>query len=948
MEAKALVVLDDRGVLSVKGPDAAGFLQALISNDIGKVGQQRAIYASLLTPQGKFLHDFFVAAAPDGDGVLLDCEGERRDDLLRRLAMYRLRARVELADISDAHDVVAAPGAHAPGDFGLDAAPASARPHAGGVIFTDPRLAAMGVRAILPAGTGLAALGVEGFATATVDDYRRLRLRHGLPDGSRDIVVGKYFPLECGFDELHAIDYDKGCYVGQELTARIHHRGTVRKRLMPVVVDGPLPEPGTAVLRGGREVGEIRTGADDRAIALIPRRASRERGPGRCRLYRRRRAGDTGQAGMGTVLRPHATDIRRSPGGAERATAMTTVRCPWADKDPLLIDYHDSEWGVPEHDDRALFEKLVLDGFQAGLSWLIVLKKRDNFRRAFDGFDPEKIARYDARKVAALMNDPGIVRNRAKIEGARASARAYLRILEDGGSFDRFLWQFTDGRTLRPGRRRPAELPAETAQSRAMSKALRQRGFKFVGPTICYAFMQAIGMVNDHVVSCFRYPVLTERMIRACGEGDLAAVHAVINDAARAYRSVIPADCWREPYMPFAELEDEIAAGVAFLGYEEGGALIGVMGTQPVADVMLIRHAYVASARRRAGIGSALLTTCLARHSPAGADRHLGRRELGHRLLPQARFHGDRRHRNGPAARDLLVDPGATGRDLGGAGGSALARPAQCQPAYLTTVTACVASRPAIPPGAGRKSSGDYGRGPRRRGRAPGGDPKGGAVHDRGEICRLPLDQGEIGDRVERDPHLVHQAEAVGPQGRVGCVDRHPIEEGIDTRPQAGEGGEGRVEGVRSETVAEFGGERGEILMQRPFFVLHETGGIDLVAGIDRAVLLLLDGEDVGGTAIGGQQVFAVLAGQESLERLDPRGQPHEIVLAGPREHRRDQIVAHATLAQMHLEPAGEEAEQLVGKTGVDGGAGLRRRRRHRQEQPPQRGREAGSRAPGE
>ena len=186
-------------------------------------------------------------------------------------------------------------------------------------------------------------------------------------------------------------------------------------------------------------------------------------------------------------------------------------RCPWVGEDALLADYHDGEWGVPEHDDRALFEKLVLDGFQAGLSWRIILKKRDDFRRAFDGFEPGTIARYDARKVEALMGDAGIVRNRAKIEGTITNARGYLRIREEGGSFDRFLWQFTDGRTLQERRGALSEVPAQTAESRAMSKALRQRGFKFVGPTICYAFMQAIGMVNDHVTGCFRYRALAGR-----------------------------------------------------------------------------------------------------------------------------------------------------------------------------------------------------------------------------------------------------------------------------------------------------------------------------------------------------------------------------------------------------------------------------------------------------
>ncbi len=269
MESKVLVVLEDRGVLSVNGPDMSNFLQALISNDIDKVGPTRAIYASLLTPQGKFLHDFFVAAALNGDGMLIDCERDRLEDLLRRLTMYKLRAQVELENVSDAYDVVAVLGEDPLSGLGLEAEPGSAAAYAGGVVFTDPRLAAMGARAILPAGTWPDALSANGVAAATGDEYRRLRLKHGLPDGSRDIVVEKYFPLECGFDELHAIDYDKGCYVGQELTARIHHRGKIRKRLMPVIVEGPLPEPGAAVLYGDREVGEMRTGAEDRAIALI-------------------------------------------------------------------------------------------------------------------------------------------------------------------------------------------------------------------------------------------------------------------------------------------------------------------------------------------------------------------------------------------------------------------------------------------------------------------------------------------------------------------------------------------------------------------------------------------------------------------------------------------------------------------------------------------------------
>ena len=179
-------------------------------------------------------------------------------------------------------------------------------------------------------------------------------------------------------------------------------------------------------------------------------------------------------------------------------------RCPWPKQDPLYVAYHDEEWGVPERDDRALFEKLLLDGFQAGLSWITILRKRDNFRRAFDGFAPEKIARYRSAKIERLMRDAGIVRNRAKIKGAVLSARAWLEAMEKGPGFSRLLWDFVDGRPKVNRFRSVRQVPAETAVSRAMSKELAQRGFKFCGPTIVYAFMQAVAKDNDHLVSCYR------------------------------------------------------------------------------------------------------------------------------------------------------------------------------------------------------------------------------------------------------------------------------------------------------------------------------------------------------------------------------------------------------------------------------------------------------------
>ncbi|HEX3859970.1 MAG TPA: DNA-3-methyladenine glycosylase I [Pseudolabrys sp.] len=180
-------------------------------------------------------------------------------------------------------------------------------------------------------------------------------------------------------------------------------------------------------------------------------------------------------------------------------------RCAWPKQDPLYVAYHDEEWGVPEFDDRALYEKLMLDGFQAGLSWITILRKRDNFRRAFNDFDPEKIARYPKRKIESLMQDAGIVRNRSKIEGAVSSARAWLKIMDKGPGFSQLLWDHLDGKPKTNRFRGSKDIPVDTELSRKMSKELLGHGFKFVGPTIVYAFMQAVGMVNDHLVTCHRH-----------------------------------------------------------------------------------------------------------------------------------------------------------------------------------------------------------------------------------------------------------------------------------------------------------------------------------------------------------------------------------------------------------------------------------------------------------
>ncbi len=268
--------LSDRAVVALGGPDAADYLQNLVSNDVTRVTPERTLSACLLTPQGKFLFAFFMARDPArADGFLLDVEAGRLGELVKRLTMYRLRAKVEISEAGEWRVAVV---------FGEGAATAlglvtegSSSGFAGGLAYVDSRLAALGLRLMVP-GDAAAALDKAGFEATDPEIYERFRLDHGVPDGSRDIVIEKSFPLECNFDEFHAIDYDKGCYVGQELTARTHHRGTIRKRLMRVDVEGPLPEPGTPLMLGDKNAGEMRSGLDDRGLALI--RLEHLAGPG--------------------------------------------------------------------------------------------------------------------------------------------------------------------------------------------------------------------------------------------------------------------------------------------------------------------------------------------------------------------------------------------------------------------------------------------------------------------------------------------------------------------------------------------------------------------------------------------------------------------------------------------------------------------------------------------
>ena len=268
MSTPLYVLLEDRGVVSVDGPEAGPFLQGLISNDIERVTDARGIYAALLTPQGKFLHDFFVLRR--GGGYLLDCEGPRTGDLGRRLMAYRLRADVALADATEDYRVVALFGDDdGESAFGAPPGEGSVARLEGGWGMRDPRDAALGLRAVLLREVDLSFLEQAGFSPGSLADYERHRIAMGAPDGSRDMEVGRATLMECGFEALNGVDFEKGCYVGQELTARTKHRGLVRRRLARVSLEGPLPPAGTPIVAGEREVGEIRSGLGAAALAVL-------------------------------------------------------------------------------------------------------------------------------------------------------------------------------------------------------------------------------------------------------------------------------------------------------------------------------------------------------------------------------------------------------------------------------------------------------------------------------------------------------------------------------------------------------------------------------------------------------------------------------------------------------------------------------------------------------
>src|SRR5690348_11207089 len=266
MAERSFVALTERGILEIAGEDRQTFLQGLVSNDIAKVTADRAAYAALLTAQGKYLHDFVIVAI--ADAFYLDAESARLSDLKRRLDLYKLRSKVTVT-VAERYAVAVAFGDGALVALGLPAERGTALAFAGGVAFADPRLAELGARLLLPRAQGVTALTERGFSEKEPAAYDRLRLALGVPDGSRDLVVEKSILLESGFDELNGVDWQKGCYVGQELTARTKYRGLIKKRLMPVAVDGPLPPPGTPVMAGDQEAGEMRSGRDGMGLALL-------------------------------------------------------------------------------------------------------------------------------------------------------------------------------------------------------------------------------------------------------------------------------------------------------------------------------------------------------------------------------------------------------------------------------------------------------------------------------------------------------------------------------------------------------------------------------------------------------------------------------------------------------------------------------------------------------
>ncbi len=329
--------------------------------------------------------------------------------------------------------------------------------------------------------------------------YEAMRIAAAVPEGGKDYAYGDTFPHEACFDLLNGVSFTKGCYVGQEVVSRMQHRGTARTRVLAVSAAEPLPVGGADILADGFAVGRLGSVAGGRGIALA-------------RLDRVGEAQAKGQplSAGGVAVTPLRSRLGglfarwRRKHGALMDSPTDVCRCPWVGSEPLYLRYHDEEWGVPKTRDIEFFEKMILEGFQSGLSWITILRKRETFRAAFDGFDAAKVAGYGDAKIAELLANAGIVRHRGKIEAAIANARAYLA-LSAQQSLAAFLWGFVDGQAIQNRFASIAQVPPQTPLSVKISKELKANGFRFTGPTTTYSLMQACGLVNDHLLSCHRH-----------------------------------------------------------------------------------------------------------------------------------------------------------------------------------------------------------------------------------------------------------------------------------------------------------------------------------------------------------------------------------------------------------------------------------------------------------
>ena len=424
-------MLPDRGVVRVAGEDAEKLLQGVVTNDMDLLATRPAIHAALLTPQGKILFEFFVVKAGEGNYLLETGRrsGGRPGQAARHVQAARQgrRSRTRAAE----YRVLALWGD----------APASLGETTGTVSFPDPRLPALGMRILAEARFATDIASATNGMDATPDEYHAHRIALGVPEAGKDYALGDTFPHEADMDQLGGVSFSKGCFVGQEVVSRMQHRAHVRKRVVPIDAVGAADlQSGAEVMAGAAAIGKVGSVAGRQALALL-------------RLDRAAEAKAKGEpltaGGVAIALRKPDWATLRSRARSRRGDVMSAaelIRCPWSGiADSEYARYHDEEWGVPKTDDRALFEKIVLEGFQSGLSWLTILRKRDNFRRAFDDFDAARIARYRAKDIARLMADAGIVRNKLKIEATIDNARALLK-LQERTSLAAFLWGFIDGR----------------------------------------------------------------------------------------------------------------------------------------------------------------------------------------------------------------------------------------------------------------------------------------------------------------------------------------------------------------------------------------------------------------------------------------------------------------------------------------------------------------------